>query len=243
MVPIPAGNSAVVMMRQLDSRGGQQARLDLRIADVNPRLGFFDQISHDADWDPSLTQPALTLLKKNGHSGVVFGAGDAFGIGRPSQNGGDGPMLIHDLACAIDGGRRVLSAAVVWEERDFPTQRLTFDIGDPQSGGEWIEFGADPLLSEDPVPDAFLAACFPLAAVHGEARIRVEGRACPMLVEGLRTAYAWWSSWGGMPSPAPRIETAARGRFTRHRCAAPSRRLAFRRRRQPAHADAKPPAL
>ena len=124
-------------------------------------------------------------------------------------------MLIHDLACARDGRRRVLSAAVVWEEQDFPTQRLTFDIGGPQSDGACTEYGADPLLSDDPTPDAFLAACFPLAAVHGEARIRVEGRACPMLVEGLRTAYAWWSSWGGMPSPAPRIESAARGRFAR----------------------------
>ncbi|MGA8760564.1 MAG: hypothetical protein WB611_30415 [Stellaceae bacterium] len=124
-------------------------------------------------------------------------------------------MLIHDLACAIDGRRRILSAAVIWEERDFPAQRLTFDIDEPQGGGEWTEFGADPLLCEDPVPDAFLAACFPLAAVHGETRVRVEGRACPMLVEGLRTAYAWWSSWGGMPNPAPRIETAARGHFSR----------------------------
>lgn len=36
-----------------------------------------------------------------------------------------------------------------------------------------------------------------------------------MLVEGLRTAYAWWSSWGGMPSAAPRIETHARGQSAR----------------------------
>jgi hypothetical protein len=32
-----------------------------------------------------------------------------------------------------------------------------------------------------------------------------------MLVEGLRTAHAWWSSWGGMPSPAPEIETRRGG--------------------------------
>ena len=68
--------------------------------------------------------------------------------------------------------------------------------------------GAD----DEPSADAFLAACFPLAAIHGEARVRIEGQPCPMLVEGLRTVHAWWTSWGGMPTPAPEIETAARGR-------------------------------
>jgi hypothetical protein len=33
-----------------------------------------------------------------------------------------------------------------------------------------------------------------------------------MLVEGLYTAHAWWTSWGGMPAAAPGIETIARGR-------------------------------
>jgi len=27
-----------------------------------------------------------------------------------------------------------------------------------------------------------------------------------MLIEGLRTAYGWWSVWGGVATPAPRIE-------------------------------------
>ena len=124
-------------------------------------------------------------------------------------------MLIHDLAFAIDGRRRTLSAKVLWEERDFPAQRLTFDVDEPQGCGDETEFGAGPLCSEHPAADALLAACFPLAAVHGEARIRVEGRACPMLVEGLRTAHAWWASWGGMPSPAPNIETRGVARFRR----------------------------
>jgi hypothetical protein len=34
-----------------------------------------------------------------------------------------------------------------------------------------------------------------------------------MLVEGLRTAHAWWASWGGMPRPAPNIETGGGARF------------------------------
>jgi hypothetical protein len=31
------------------------------------------------------------------------------------------------------------------------------------------------------------------------------------LIEGLYTAHAWWTSWGGMPSPMPVIETPERG--------------------------------
>ncbi len=32
-----------------------------------------------------------------------------------------------------------------------------------------------------------------------------------MLVEGLRTAFAWWSSWGGMSAKPPEIETVVSG--------------------------------
>ncbi len=33
-----------------------------------------------------------------------------------------------------------------------------------------------------------------------------------MLIEGLRTVHAWWMQWGGMPGPAPVIETPPRRR-------------------------------
>jgi hypothetical protein len=33
-----------------------------------------------------------------------------------------------------------------------------------------------------------------------------------MLIEGLYSAYAWWESWGGLPSPMPSIESSSRGR-------------------------------
>ncbi len=86
---------------------------------------------------------------------------------------------------------------------------LSFEIED--DGGEAQDGDARGERSEEPAADAFLAACFPLAAVHGEARLRIEGRSCPMLVEGLRTVHAWWSSWGGMPTSAPEIETMRSG--------------------------------
>ena len=118
-------------------------------------------------------------------------------------------MLINDLACTATDGVRRLSAAVVWEEQNFPSQRITFEI-DPFEG----EGGFSASAAYDAAPvgdefgaDAFLAACFPLAALHGETRVRIDGHPCPLLVEGLRTAHGWWSNWGGMPSSAPAIES------------------------------------
>ncbi len=111
-------------------------------------------------------------------------------------------MLIRNPATDVTGGARVSSAVIVWEDHDYPDQTLTFEeTGGAQRRGDCRE----------PSADAFLTACFPLAAVHGEARVRIEGRPCPMLVDGLRTVHAWWVSWGGMPTPAPEIEALGRG--------------------------------
>ena len=112
-------------------------------------------------------------------------------------------MIIRTLATAV-ADTRVISATIEWEDRPYPEQVLEFEIND----GEILEARE---LAE-PSADAFLAACFPLAALHGEARVRIEEKPCPMLVEGLRTAHAWWASWGGMHSRPPTIETPAPGR-------------------------------
>ena len=137
-------------------------------------------------------------------------------------------MLIDDLSCTPSLGGWTLSAMVVWEDRDFRSQQLTFEIAQPQCPGGSINAPPDsppPLISDDAAPNAFLAGCFPLAAVHGETRVRIEGRPCPMLIEGLRTAFGWWSSWGGMPVPMPDIETRLGGRAGGS--AAPRRAIAF----------------
>ena len=110
-------------------------------------------------------------------------------------------MIIRNMGTVNSGEARVYSATICWEDRDFPDQELIFEIRD-----EAPEHSAN----ADPCVDAFLAACFPLAAIHGEARIRIHGQPCPMLIEGLATAHAWWASWGGMPSPMPSIETSPR---------------------------------
>jgi hypothetical protein len=111
-------------------------------------------------------------------------------------------MIIRNFGTVATNDARVTSAIVSWEDCAYPDEELFFEIRDGQPS---MSPGAG-----EPSADAFLAACFPLAAVHGEARLRIERQACPMLIEGLYTAYAWWSSWGGMPFPMPVIETAAR---------------------------------
>lgn len=126
-------------------------------------------------------------------------------------------MIISNLGMVNSSEKKVTFATVKWEDRDFPDQELVFDI----SGSE-LEW---PQWVDGPSADAFLAACFPLAAVHGERRVRIEGQPCPMLVEGLYTAHAWWTSWGGMPSPVPLIETL--GGKTRRIPTAPRRAVAF----------------
>lgn len=127
-------------------------------------------------------------------------------------------MLIRDLTTIADGAARVSSAAIAWEDQDYPEQQLTFTVERSGDAPACDEAG-------EPSADAFLSACFPLAAVHGEARVRIEGRPCPMLVEGLYTAHAWWASWGGMPTPAPAIEPLPRGRG--YVSSAPRRAVAF----------------
>jgi len=116
-------------------------------------------------------------------------------------------MIIRTLATAV-ADTRITSAIVEWEDRPYPEQVLEFEIND----GEIIEARQ----FEEPCADAFLAACFPLAALHGESRVRIEEQPCPMLVEGLRTAHAWWASWGGMHPRPPTIETPPRRRSRNH---------------------------
>jgi hypothetical protein len=113
-------------------------------------------------------------------------------------------MIVRNFCSVASNEAKVISATVSWEERDYPDQELFFEIR-----GDGFD---DPDPVDEPSADAFLAACFPLAAVHREARLRVEARACPMLVEGLHTAHAWWASWGGFRTEMPAIETLERDR-------------------------------
>ena len=123
-------------------------------------------------------------------------------------------MIIRDFGLIANSDARVIFATVSWEDCDYPEQELIFETRE-----DGLDHAAD-----EPCADAFLSACFPLAAVHGEARVRIEGQPCPMLVEGLYTAHAWWSSWGG-PSAMPSIETSSR--VVRRRITGDPRGVAF----------------
>jgi hypothetical protein len=116
-------------------------------------------------------------------------------------------MIIRDFGINANNDASLISATVSWEDREYPDQELFFETAD----GEFVRG------PNEPCADAFLAACFPVAAIHGEARVRIEGQPCPMLVEGLYTAHCWWTSWGGRSSPMPSIEAsgqAGRKAFT-----------------------------
>ena len=122
-------------------------------------------------------------------------------------------MIIGDLTATAVPAGRAYAATVAWEDGDYPEQRLGFEVHDgaPDAG--------------EPPADAFLAACYPLACVHGERRLRIDGDACPMLIDGLYTIHAWWESWGGMPTSAPTIE--ARQSVLRRAFRAPRYGIAF----------------
>ena len=124
-------------------------------------------------------------------------------------------MIIRDFGSVANSDARVIFATVVWEDCGYPEQELIFEIR-----GDRLDHAVG-----EPCADAFLSGCFPLAAVHGESRVRIEGRPCPMLIEGLYTAHAWWTSWGGMPFPVPSIETL--GGDTRSIPTAQRRAVAF----------------
>src|SRR5260370_38333156 len=89
-------------------------------------------------------------------------------------------MIIRNFGAVATSDARVTSAVVSWEDRAHPDQELVFEIHDSEFNAS---HGAD-----ESSPDAFLSACFPLAAVHGEARGRIEGQPCPRLIEGLAPA-------------------------------------------------------
>ena len=115
-------------------------------------------------------------------------------------------VIIENFTITVSDQARTTAAKITWEDRNYPNQVLFFEIQQDGNEAEAVD---------EACADAFLAACFPLAAIHGESRVQIESQPCPMLVEGLYTAHAWWAGWGGMAAPAPKIEPNA-GQFRRH---------------------------
>ena len=106
-------------------------------------------------------------------------------------------MLILDVEHDRDGSVRRSGATVEWEDNDFATQRLFFEVDD----------SARPAATGG---DHLLTTSFPLAVLHRERRLAIEAPLCPMLVDGLFLVHAWWRRWGGLAGPVPRIESTVR---------------------------------
>jgi hypothetical protein len=76
-----------------------------------------------------------------------------------------------------------VAADVTWEDRDASVQTLAIETTAP--------FARD----LEPSSDAFLLALLPLAQWLGETRIRVEGRVCSRLRDGLSAAMQLFALW------------------------------------------------
>jgi hypothetical protein len=76
-----------------------------------------------------------------------------------------------------------VAADVIWEDRDAPRQTLAIETTEP--------FSRD----LQPTPDAFITALFPLAQWLGEARVRIDGRVCTHLRDGLGAAAQLFGLW------------------------------------------------
>ena len=81
-----------------------------------------------------------------------------------------------------DGWHRV-AADLIWEDRDAPRQTLAIET--------------TPAFAQElePSPDAFLAALFPLAQWSGERRVRIDGRICSHLRDGVGAAAQLFAMW------------------------------------------------
>jgi hypothetical protein len=120
-------------------------------------------------------------------------------------------MQITNLKFEFRSGRCRSSAEVSWEDLDEPASTLEFVVPRAPSG---------PI---EPSPEAFMLACFPLAALHGERRVAIDAPVCLRLIEGLHTVHSWWRKWQLVPFAMPLIEARGRAR----RAAGQPRSLGF----------------
>ena len=92
-------------------------------------------------------------------------------------------MRIESLRKERAGEWHRVAADVIWEDRDAPAQTLAIETTD--------RFARD----LEPSADAFLLALLPLAQWLGESRVRIEGRVCCRLRDGLGAALQFFTLW------------------------------------------------
>ena len=118
-------------------------------------------------------------------------------------------MKITDFR--VSGGPRGtrVSATLSWEDSDRADAELYF--ASPRLDA--------PALMQRPEP--FLIAAYPLAMLHGERRVRIDGVVCPRVREGLIIVAQQWRTWfagigqpdveaaGGLAPAPPRATSRA----------------------------------
>lgn len=92
-------------------------------------------------------------------------------------------MRIENLKSENTTRLKRVSATVVWEDCDRPTQEIYFETTS--------DFAQD--LSCN--PHAFLVASIMPALHHGEKRVLMDAEVCPELRDGLMTAMGWIRHW------------------------------------------------
>ena len=104
-------------------------------------------------------------------------------------------MRIEELVDTKVNGLARVAASVIWEDCDLPSSQVHFDTD--------MQFRNDLYCN----PNAFLVSAIIPAMRHGEARVRVDGKICPRLRNGLVTAMQQLKVWYGERHHKPvRIE-------------------------------------
>ncbi|WNN89366.1 hypothetical protein [Gloeocapsopsis dulcis] len=95
-------------------------------------------------------------------------------------------MRIENLRSDKNGNLARVTATVIWEDCDRPTQEIYFETTEAFAQG----------LSCN--PHTFVSACIMPAMHHGESRISIRcAEICPELRNGLITAMSWIRQWYG----------------------------------------------
>ena len=66
-------------------------------------------------------------------------------------------VIIKDFTITVSDQATTTAAKITWEDRDYPNQVLFFEVQQDDNEAEAVD---------EACADAFLAACFPLAAIH-----------------------------------------------------------------------------
>jgi hypothetical protein len=111
-------------------------------------------------------------------------------------------MRIENLCEKKNGNLARVSAGVVWEDRNRPSQEIYIDTTEEFSEGLTCN------------PHAFLLGCIMVAFYCGEQRIAIDAEVCPELLEGLETAMSLFRYWYQIDYPVVKIEAKVHSHFS-----------------------------